>query len=96
MLNKQEPGDNDTSPFDEFVKYVQFYTIPNPENPAEVDSVEYVKAEDVPKILFGVFVSKPDFAHIDPTQLALKLSKKSSVLYENKRIIEHILDHAWV
>jgi len=43
LLNKKEPGENDTTPFDEFVKYVQFYTMPSEENPNEVDTVEYVK-----------------------------------------------------
>jgi len=78
------------------VKYVQFYTVPSEEDPSQVNTIEFVKTEDVPNILFGVFFSQPDKAYMNPAKLALKLAQKGSVLYENKRIIEHILDHVWV
>ena len=55
LLNKAEPSDEDTRPFDEFMKYAKTRIVLN-EDTDEKMEVEFVTAEDVPKILLGTFI----------------------------------------
>jgi len=55
LLNKAEPHDDDTTPYDMFKKYAKTISVAEDEHGAGED-IEYVESEDVPKILLAVFV----------------------------------------
>ena len=69
-MNKQEPADDDTRPFDEWQKYSKFMIVTD-EKGDQVE-LEYVSKEDVQKILLGVFIGQKDQKRIDPADLVLK------------------------
>lgn len=71
LLNKKEPLDDDTRPFDEYMKYAKSRTVIDEETNERMD-IESVKAEDVPKILLGVFIGQEDEKRIDAAELIAK------------------------
>lgn len=55
LLNKECPGDDATTPFDEFMKYARTEKMAENEGGQQME-ITYVDACDVPKMLFGIFV----------------------------------------
>ena len=58
-MNKKAPDDNDTRPYDEFMRYAKLHSVAD-EKTGEKHAYQYVSAEDVPKILLGTFVGQSD------------------------------------
>ena len=59
LMNKEEPDDDNTKPFDEFMKYAQRRIVVN-EKTNEREEIDYVSTDFVPKILLGVFIGQKD------------------------------------
>jgi hypothetical protein len=55
LMNKEEPDDENTAPFDEFMKYAKRRIVVN-EKTNEREEIEYVSTDIVPKILLGIFI----------------------------------------
>ena len=89
-MNKKSPDDNDTRPYDEFMRYAKLHSVAD-EKTGEKHAYQYVSAEDVPKILLGTFVGQPDEKRKEVEE-ALEHHKKNN---ETKHIIEHIVDTVW-
>jgi hypothetical protein len=87
LLNKKEPADDDTTPFDEFCKYAQQAVVSNKDGEK---IKQFVPAQDVPNIIYSVFVGQPDAVRIDAAMLIKKyaLSKGKNRDF----LIRHILD----
>lgn len=89
-MNKKEPVDDDTRPFDEWQKYAKYMVVTD--DKGEKIDLEYVETKDVPKILLGVFVGQPDEKRISANELTAKVDGTG----EKKQIVEHILDQVWI
>ena len=89
LLNKKEPADDDTRPFDEWQRYAQYMVVTD--DKGEKIDLEYVETKDVPKILLGVFVGQPDEKRISAAELVAQFDGKE----DKKQIVEHILDQVW-
>lgn len=89
LLNKKEPADDDTRPFDEWQRYAQYMVVTD--DKGEKIDLEYVETKDVPKILLGVFVGQPDEKRITAAELVAQFDGKE----DKKQIVEHILDQVW-
>ena len=89
-MNKKAPDDNDTRPYDEFMRYAKLHSVAD-EKTGEKHAYQYVSAEDVPKILLGTFVGQPDEKRKE-VAAALEAHESNS---ETKHIIEHIADKVW-
>ena len=83
LLNKEDPSDDDTTPYEQFKKYAK--TISH-----EGQEIEYCDSDDVPKILLAVFVGQKDEKRIDAASLIQKYADKGE-----KQVIEHIVDQVW-
>jgi hypothetical protein len=90
FMNKKAPDDNDTRPYDEFMRYAKLHSVAD-EKTGEKHAYQYVSAEDVPKILLGTFVGQSDEKRKEVEE-ALEHHKKNN---ETKHIIEHIVDTVW-
>jgi len=89
-MNKKAPDDQDTRPYDEFMRYAKLHSVADQDS-GEKHAYQYVNAEDVPKILLGTFVGQPDEKRKEVAE-ALETHKNNS---ETKHIIEHIADKVW-
>ena len=58
-MNKKAPSEYDTRPHDEFMRYAKLHSVAD-EQTGEKHAYQYVSAEDVPKILMGIFVGQAD------------------------------------
>ena len=86
LLNKAEPDDSDETPFDQFEKYAQVISIKDKISENEYE-VHFVDANDVPKILFMVFVSQPDVKRQEAAKLLEQYAEKS----DDQHVIDQIL-----
>jgi hypothetical protein len=86
-MNKKAPDDDDTRPYDEFMRYAKLHSVAD-EKTEEKHAYQYVSAEDVPKILLGTFVGQTDEKRKEVAE-ALEHHKKNN---DTKHIIEHIAD----
>ena len=74
LMNKADPASDSEVPFIQFKKYAKTITIENQDGkPQEVD---YCPAEDVPKMLMGIFSSQPDQTRIDAAKLLEKYADR--------------------
>ena len=55
LLNKSAPEDDDCTPFEEFNKYAKTEMVAEHEG-GPMQEITYVDADDIPKILFAIFV----------------------------------------
>lgn len=62
LLNKENPPDDSTVAFDEFQKYMQSETIEIENKQTEI---YFVHADDMPKVIFAIFVGQKDQVRID-------------------------------
>jgi len=90
LMNKEEPDDDNTRPFDEFMKYAQRRIVVN-EKTNEREEIEYVSTEIVPKILLGIFIGQKDAKRIDAAEFLFKFKSDG----DNKQLIDHIIDQIW-
>ena len=51
LMNKKDPEDDDTRPFEEFMTH---------STKTRSDGMEYVEAADMPGIIYRIFVDRPD------------------------------------
>mgnify|MGYP000279359342 CR=1 FL=1 len=70
LLNKKEPDDDDETPYNEFLKW-EHIDIMEVEGEEDIE-IQYVKAEDVPKILLAIFIGRPDEKRTDAAELLEK------------------------
>jgi hypothetical protein len=68
LLNKAEPSDSDTKPFDLFMKFCKTVKV-SKEKGEKPELLQYVSSKDVPQILFQIFVGQPDEKRIDAAML---------------------------
>lgn len=90
LLNKKAPADDDTRPYEEFMKYADTMEVKDQDGKNSIP-IQYVRKELFPTILLGIFIGLPDEKRIDAASLIQKYIQKS----DNKLIIEHIVDQIW-
>ena len=59
LLNKKDPDEDSVRPYEEFMRYAKVQAVSGKEGD-EKQMFQYVDADDVPKIILGVFVGQPD------------------------------------
>ena len=64
LLNKAEPAEDSTAPYDEFLKHAvtQMITDNDGQNP---HIVQFVPVEEMPKVIFGIFAGQVDKKRLD-------------------------------
>ena len=55
LLNKKAPGDDDTRPYDEFMKYADTMEVRDEDGQNSIP-IQYVRKELFPTILLGIFI----------------------------------------
>lgn len=56
LLNKKEPDEEDTTPYDEFMKYAKTVIVAEHEDGEHLD-LQYVEVKYMPQLIFASFVS---------------------------------------
>jgi|TARA_B110001450_G_scaffold141411_1_gene132420 hypothetical protein len=56
LLNKKEPAEDDTTPYDEFMKYAKTVIVAEHEDGEHLD-LQYVEVKYMPQLIFASFVS---------------------------------------
>lgn len=87
LLNKKAPSDEDTRPYEEFMKYADNQLVTDKDG-NDGHYVQTVKTEHVPKILMGIFIGQEDEKRIDAAALIEKFAEQG----DNKMIVEHVVD----
>lgn len=90
LLNKKEPEEDDTTPYDEFMKYAKTVIVAEHEDGEHLD-LQYVEVKYMPQLIFASFVGQPDEKRIDAAELLEKFVHSG----ENKQIISHLVDQIW-
>lgn len=72
LLNKKDPDQDSVRPYEEFMRYVKVQAVADKET-EEKHMFQYVDAEDVPKIILGVFVGQPDEKRSEVSEALKKL-----------------------
>lgn len=91
MMNKQEPHEDDETPYDEFMKHAHTDIIQSGIEGDEDLEIQYVSAEDVPSMLLAIFIGQPDEKRMEVANLLSRYSDQK----DNKFVIEHIIDQIW-
>ena len=90
LLNKEEPPEDCTVPYDEFMNYAKTVIVAEHEDGEHLD-LQYVEVKYMPQIIFATFVGQKDAKRIDAAELLEKYHSKG----ENKQIISHLVDQIW-
>ena len=90
LLNKAAPSDEDTRPYDEFMKYAEQQLVTNKDGGEEA-IVQFVPVEHLPKVIYGIFISSPDEKRIDAVNLIDKYMDQG----DNDEIVKYIVEHIW-
>ena len=89
-MNKAEPADDCTKPFDEFMKYAQ-RRIVLIDKTNEKQEIEYLSTSVLPKILLGIFIGQNDQKRLDAAEFLFKFGGEA----QNKQLIDHIIEKIW-
>lgn len=90
LLNKADPEDHDTKPYDEFLKHALTQAVHDKDgkNP---HIVQFVPADEMPKVILGIFIGQPDKKRLDAAQLVMKYAEED-LKSQPKQLMEHIID----
>lgn len=56
--------------------------------------VQFVPAEEMPKVILGIFIGQPDKKRLDAAQLVMKYAEED-LKNQPKQLMEHIIDQVW-
>ena len=91
LLNKKDPDQEDVRPYEEFMRYAKVQCVADKDSD-EKHVFQYVDAEDVPKIILGVFIGQPDEKRSEVKQAMEKYHQECCSHDKPKHVVEHIVD----